>query len=79
VQRQIQGKVGTIHALYWARLSMLMSGANLNRLCGRSTEMLPSEESAEQMFSSKPSNRVLDTLQTIAVSVLTSIRGVLPF
>ena len=41
--------------------------------------MLPSEESAEQMFSSKPSNRVLDTLQTIAVSVLTSIRGVLPF
>lgn len=41
--------------------------------------MLPSEEGAEQMFSAKPNNQVLDTLQTIAVSVLTSIRGVLPF
>lgn len=41
--------------------------------------MLPSEESAEQMFSAKPSNRVLDVFQTIVVSILTSIRGVLPF
>lgn len=41
--------------------------------------MLPSEESAEQMFSAKPSNRLTDALQTIAVSIFTAIRNVLPF